>query len=224
MSKNIQFMRLTILFTFLLWFSQRLLSQSSDSLMYFSVENGLSSNTVFRTIEDSHGYIWIMTSRGMSRFDGTKFRSYTTADGLPVNNIFSIGEDSHQRIWLNSVTRVFMYFSIKDNKFYSIPNNTDAPKGGFFNYIYETNNGHLVFQTSTNLIYELDENFKVLSWKKNELRGAVTTKNYPNINADVSFFKQLHHPVSQRPTPDSVLKGFEKFSRAFGRLQFFPCA
>jgi ligand-binding sensor domain-containing protein len=189
-------MRITILFTLLLWFSQRLSAQSSDSLVHYSIDNGLTTNIINRVLEDSKGFIWIMTNnRGVSRFDGKRFRNFTTADGLPLNNIFLMGEDSHQRVWLSSMIKSFMYFSLKDNKFYTIPNNTEGSKVGFFNYIYEMANGHLIFQSSNNFIFELDENLKVLSCKKNELRGAVTTKNFPSINPNFSLLKHTKDSI-----------------------------
>jgi ligand-binding sensor domain-containing protein len=181
-------MRLTILLILLLWFSQRLSAQSNDSLIHYSVENGLPSNFVFRTTEDSKGFIWFLTNRGIARFDGYGFKYFTTADGLPNNGVFAIGEDSYQRIWLNASTRAFVYFDMNKNKFCSIPNTTDAPKSGFFDYIYEAENGGLVFNTNTKIVYELDKNLKIVSWKKRIDKDIYTYKNYPKVSRDIAMY------------------------------------
>ena len=46
----------------------------------YTVKDGLSQNTVIRTLEDSKGYIWFCTRDGLNRFDGTEFEVYR-ADG-----------------------------------------------------------------------------------------------------------------------------------------------
>lgn len=32
--------------------------------------------------QDTRGYLWIGTDNGLSRYDGTEFKNFTTADGL----------------------------------------------------------------------------------------------------------------------------------------------
>lgn len=78
-------------------------SQFSDFLKY-GVQEGLSSNTVFSTLEDKDGYIWIATEEGVDRFDGLNFKHY----GLPslfeyreVNDVIHyIKIDSKNQIWV----------------------------------------------------------------------------------------------------------------------------
>ncbi|MEO8151254.1 MAG: two-component regulator propeller domain-containing protein [Bacteroidia bacterium] len=45
------------------------------------------------------GYIWIATSKGVSRFDGNRFENFTVENGLPDNEVLRICEDAHSRIW-----------------------------------------------------------------------------------------------------------------------------
>ena len=59
-----------------------LLQGESFSQQYFfrkySVEEGLPQSTVYSIVEDSRGFIWMGTDGGgLSRFDGTKFETFT---------------------------------------------------------------------------------------------------------------------------------------------------
>ncbi len=49
----------------------------------YSIADGLASDRVLRIRRDSRGFLWFCTSEGLSRFDGYRFTTYTTADGLP---------------------------------------------------------------------------------------------------------------------------------------------
>jgi ligand-binding sensor domain-containing protein len=49
----------------------------------FTVADGLPHNYITRVVQDSHGFIWICTSDGLSRFDGRTFTNYDVDDGLP---------------------------------------------------------------------------------------------------------------------------------------------
>jgi ligand-binding sensor domain-containing protein/signal transduction histidine kinase len=51
-------------------------------LRSYSTADGLPHNTVVRIVQDSHGFIWFCTFRGLARFDGYSFKSYDAAQGL----------------------------------------------------------------------------------------------------------------------------------------------
>ncbi|MEA2063899.1 MAG: SpoIIE family protein phosphatase [Gemmatimonadota bacterium] len=70
----------------------------------FTMEQGLSSNTVFAITGDKDGFLYFGTSMGLSVFDGSHFRSYSAAaDGLPAGAIKSVlpAEDKNgKKLWL----------------------------------------------------------------------------------------------------------------------------
>ncbi len=70
------------LFFILTTLSTKIQAQNLNFQKY-GVSEGLSSNTVFSTIEDKDGFIWISTEEGVDRFDGSNFKHYT----LPVYSI-----------------------------------------------------------------------------------------------------------------------------------------
>lgn len=86
---------------FLLTSTTTLLAQEPVYVQY-TVEDGLPSNVVYYTLQDSEGYLWIATDKGVVRFDGLRFEVFTTADGLADNECFDIYEDHRHRIWFAS--------------------------------------------------------------------------------------------------------------------------
>lgn len=73
------------------------------SFKNLTVEHGLGSNTLYRVLQDSLGYIWTCGETGISKFDSKKITSFTAKEGLLDNEIIKICEDSRGRIWYVSL-------------------------------------------------------------------------------------------------------------------------
>ncbi len=77
----------------------------------YNIDDGLLQSQVNELLQDNDRHIWMSTSGGISRFDGTLFTNYTTREGLCENNIWNMKIDTLQRLWaitssgLNLVTR-----------------------------------------------------------------------------------------------------------------------
>ncbi len=80
-----------IIFLFFFLLSAAGSSQSLVSRNY-NVENGLANSTIFRIYQDSKGFIWFSTGYGISRFDGSQFKNYSTEQGLASNKVLAIRE------------------------------------------------------------------------------------------------------------------------------------
>ncbi len=65
----------------------------------YTTKDGLPSNEAYCVFEDSKGYVWIGTDRGLVKYDGYEFITYTTLDGLTDNVILAINEDNKGNIW-----------------------------------------------------------------------------------------------------------------------------
>ncbi len=48
-------------------------------VLHYTTRDGLASNNVHDIVEDQHGFIWLATHYGISRFDGCSFRNYDEA-------------------------------------------------------------------------------------------------------------------------------------------------
>jgi hypothetical protein len=78
------------------------LKAQEPSMIHYTIEDGLPSNTIYGICQDSKGFMWFATDQGVSQFDGHGFRNFSIKDGLPDNEVFSVKEDSYQRLWLVS--------------------------------------------------------------------------------------------------------------------------
>ena len=91
-------------------------SQSTQTI-YYTTKDGLPSNSIYRTVIDNHGFLWIATENGLTKFDGKNFKTYTTAHGLADIEITDIFIDSSQRIWVTPFTRTASYYNPLKDRF-----------------------------------------------------------------------------------------------------------
>lgn len=76
----------------------------------YTIEDGLPSNECHEILQDSLGYIWIATDRGLVRYDGYEFKTYGIPDGLKDISCLNIRIDKNENIWILTLSgRVFMY-------------------------------------------------------------------------------------------------------------------
>ena len=80
-----------------------------EGLKFYGVEEGLIDDRVTDLLLDRNGSLWVATQRGLSCFDGTVFRSFTTEDGLPSNRIRCLHEDRQGHLWLGTDGGVVLY-------------------------------------------------------------------------------------------------------------------
>lgn len=91
---------------------------------HYTVENGMSSNTVYSIAQDSKGFIWLATSNGLNRFDGKMFKVFLPNDDklhqMSSNSINCFVQAADERIWsgtdfgvavFNPVNESFAYFT-----------------------------------------------------------------------------------------------------------------
>ncbi len=91
-------------------------SQTTQTLFY-TTKDGLPSNSVYRTVLDKQGFLWIATENGLARFDGKNFKNYTTAQGLPDNEITDLFIDSSQRVWVTPFRKTPAYYNPINDRF-----------------------------------------------------------------------------------------------------------
>ncbi len=79
-------------------------------LRHYSVEDGILSSEIYAQAQDTIGYMWFATSRGVSRFDGQTFVNYTVKDGLPTNSIITMFPDEQGNIWFAGYDGSLSYY------------------------------------------------------------------------------------------------------------------
>ncbi len=71
------------------------------TIQAWGVEEGLSDRQVNALCKDDRGFIWLGTQKGLNRFDGRKFISFTKSrDGLPFSDIEGIVRDASGYFWM----------------------------------------------------------------------------------------------------------------------------
>ena len=80
---------------------------------HYQVENGLSHNTVYGSIQDCRGFMWFGTKDGLNRFDGYSFKSYHHDPANPKtigsDLIHKLYNDKQQRLWVGTSTGLYSY-------------------------------------------------------------------------------------------------------------------
>ena len=152
-----------------LFVSTNLFAQTSI-FRHYSVMDGLPSSEIYAQVQDSDGYIWFGTSKGLSRFDGYEFKNYTIKDGLPANSVIDIYKDYTGKLWFSTYDGSLSY--LLDDKIYEYEYNDtvkNLAKNYFINNIYidTLNNlwmmpfdGGLYKITSKGIVSEINDNYK----------------------------------------------------------------
>ena len=128
-----------IFFLFLL-FLVSITNAQEYSYKRYTVDDGLPTNAVYGGMQDSRGYIWFYTEKGITRFDGYGFKTYTVHDGLPTNDIFYITEDQHDKLWLHSFANSLVILDVQKDSFIVVAKNNSRPKSFII-----LSNGHNVW-------------------------------------------------------------------------------
>ncbi len=104
----------------LLFLLASFMTTQAQIFRYIDMEDGLSSRRVFSIQQDMHDYIWILTHKGVDRYDGRRFTFYpllnngNTAYCYPNQNI--LRTDSRNVLWeIGEDGLAFFYNELKDS-------------------------------------------------------------------------------------------------------------
>jgi hypothetical protein len=85
----------------------------------YTISDGLPSNHVYRVTQDVKGFIWVLTDKGIARFNGEEFTVFTTKNGLPTNDIWDMREGPENKMWFFSKSSIIGY--IQNDIVYNYP-------------------------------------------------------------------------------------------------------
>src|ERR1700755_1279715 len=73
-------------------------------LEHLTTADGLPQGTVYTTLQDSQGFIWLGTEDGLVRYDGHEIVRYAytrdARNALPGNFVYQIVEDGGHDLWV----------------------------------------------------------------------------------------------------------------------------
>ena len=78
---------------------------------HLDMTDGLFSNTIYCSHQDSNGFVWIGTRDGLCRYDGNSFtRLSELVSGYESSgSVFAITEDNGGRIWFSTSSDILYY-------------------------------------------------------------------------------------------------------------------
>ena len=95
--------------------------RDSISFQHISTEQGLPQSTVNVVLQDSHGFIWIGTYDGLTRYDGYNFVNFKNdpldPNSLSNNIVVSIIEDKQGYLWIGTAQNGVNRFDSKSGEF-----------------------------------------------------------------------------------------------------------
>lgn len=183
-------MRLFIIVGFFLLIHSLAISQEVVMKNYRN-EDGLPSNQAFHVMQDSKGYIWIGTDKGVSRFDGYEFKNFSSKDGLGGTTILDIYQDKKKgtnkkpKAYIDDVS---VSKTSDGNHLVNYPNNTISfkytplvyyhDKDLLYRYRISGLSGEGQYTTSNNVFYpfipEGHYHFEIAVKDKNGFWGGIT--------------------------------------------------
>ncbi len=102
------------LYLILCLFTTAFFISKAERYYYFdhvTTTDGLHSNTIYCTLQDRNGFMWIGSKDGLSRYDGNSFikmRDLVKEEGIG-GNVFAICEDIEGKIWFSTPDGIHIY-------------------------------------------------------------------------------------------------------------------
>jgi hypothetical protein len=101
---------------------------------------------------DNDGFIWLATESGLTRFDGTRFRTYTSADGLPDNLVLKVTAAKSGGVWFSTIQNMPYLFNHDSIVKRFAPPELVSKRIGMSEEVYEDSIGNAYLGTGTDVI------------------------------------------------------------------------
>lgn len=152
-------------------------------MVHYTMADGLPSNIVYDIYRDSKGYIWVSTDKGISRYNGIRFETFTTFDGLPDNEIFFFQEDYYGRLWLATFNGNLCFYQ---NGVFHTAQNTSYLKMDFKTSFIK----NIFLEKDSSVSFIFSEQMKFINISKNSTH----THHIDSSNgiSSIVYIKKLH--------------------------------
>lgn len=164
----------------------------SQKLTNYTTEKGLPSNHIYKILQDTKGFIWIATDKGLVKHNGTNFKTFTTKNGLVTNDVWGLNVTPDGKVWFQSKSPKVGY--IKND---SINNFESEVKGEIFSSRYTNQIGNEIvlskFSSFHKLINKKWRPFSISNGRLKIYKNFIKHKNIGylqiNTNQDTLFLK-----------------------------------
>src|SRR5687768_6809487 len=112
-------MRLFILLLLSIFFSVSAISQIKEfKVNNLSTDDGLPTDNILYTYQDSYGFFWMASYEGLIRWDGYHYKRYFNSQhdsaSLSGNIVYTILEDHKKRLWIGTIDGLNLFDREKD--------------------------------------------------------------------------------------------------------------
>ncbi|WP_297334927.1 response regulator [Algoriphagus sp.] len=133
-------------------------SQENPKFHQVWMPDGMRNNRVLDLEQDPQGFLWIITEKGLNRYDGYEIKTYPHLFNFLLDGDLllksSLMIDSKNRIWTISGSLHPNLFDNEKNEFISIPNFNSVTS------MAETQSGNILFGTLSGQLYSYDPDEK----------------------------------------------------------------
>ncbi len=126
----------------------------------FNSEDGLAQSFVYSINQDTHGYLWVGTGNGVSRYNGFKFENYLTADSS-ADNVVNCSISDGEYMWFGQMNGVLSCYNGK--KFYKVK--MPQPDVSGLTHFAKSPDGMIWVSTYSNGLLKLDKDSGVIKQK-----------------------------------------------------------
>jgi sensor histidine kinase YesM len=163
--------------------------------------SGLPSNSVYDIFQDSMGFMWFATGKGLCRYDGTHFKTFTS-DSQTSKSGSCIAEDAFGRIWYANFDGYLYY--VEKGKLKALPQENSL---GYFRFGI-INNELFLIQPGAVLVYDLNT-LKIKTKHKitdKYIRFCYATKEKFYVLADCLYEVSVQNYFKKHTLPNDFYK------------------
>ena len=149
----------------------------SYNIHNFKTEDGIAQSYVYSISQDKHGYLWVGTGNGLSRYNGFTFENYTTSDSLG-DNLITCGISDGKYQWFGHMNGRLSFFNGKIFQAVSLPLADLGP----ITHFTKSPDENLWLSTYSGVIFKLSKNS---GWLKAALlkdQGTITSFEFINLH------------------------------------------
>jgi ligand-binding sensor domain-containing protein/serine phosphatase RsbU (regulator of sigma subunit) len=125
----------------------------------FTSEDGLPQSFIYSITQDVHGYLWVGTGNGLSRYNGFVFETYPTSDSL-ANSFITCSISDGKGLWFGHSNGGLSYFNGK--KYY--PVNIHPPNKSPVTHFAKSSEGRIWASTYSDGLLKLSNDTGALKY------------------------------------------------------------
>jgi signal transduction histidine kinase/ligand-binding sensor domain-containing protein len=170
--------------------------QDDPALLFrhLNAEKGLSANYIYCMYRDNHGYLWISTENGLTRFDGLTCKVYRNnpkdSNSIAGNFCNNIIEDKNGDLWIGTQNALSRYNRLTDNfSTLSFQNSKKASRQYVFPFFIDNKNRMWMYLGLSGSVFNYDLKTKQLD--------SVSSYSNGHIFSTQPLYTELRYYISR---------------------------